>query len=334
MKQLEIKENEAGQRLDKFLSKYLKEAPQSFIYKMLRKKNIVLNGKKATGNEKLALGDEVKLFLADETIEKFTQSQQNHYEILQDMPLVIIYEDNDICLMNKPVGMLSQKAKEEDVSVIEYFTSYLLRKGDVTLDMLNTFHPGVCNRLDRNTSGIIIGGKTLLGLQEMSVILKERSAHKYYLCLVDGTMHEGGHIKGYLTKSENHNKVTITEKASSDASYIETEYRVLGTSKGKTLLEVLLITGRSHQIRAHLASIGHPIIGDGKYGNPSANKEWKRLYQLKSQFLHSYRLVMPVITGKMAHLSEKEFYAPLPEQFAYILKKEGFAKWLPGIQED
>lgn len=333
MTQLTIKECEAGQRIDKFLIKYLNDAPQSFIYKMMRKKNIVLNKKKCSGNEKLLAGDEVTLFLSQETIDKFRKTK-TFDSILTDAPLDIIYENKHVCLINKPVGMLSQKARENDVSLTEYLTAYLLSIGELDKAQLETFHPAVCNRLDRNTSGLMIGGKTLLGIQTMSSILKQRTARKYYLCVVEGRMEKDCLLKGYLTKQTTHNRAVISNTPQEGASYIETNYRILDFANNKTLVEAQLLTGRTHQIRAQLSSIGHPIIGDGKYGNPAANKDWRRRYQLKSQFLHSYRLAFPKLGQEFADLSEKEFVAPLPRQFMAILEKEGFSSWLHGIQED
>ena len=182
MKETIIKENESGQRLDKYLKKYLPQAPGSFIYKMLRKKNITLNGKKAAGQEKLNTGDSIKFFLAEETIDKFTgnAAASESYPVKKD--LEIIYEDDNILLINKPAGMLSQKAKKEDVSLVEYVIGYLLSNGSVTKEELLTFHPGICNRLDRNTSGMVVAGKSLAGLQIMGEAFKERTLAKYYLC--------------------------------------------------------------------------------------------------------------------------------------------------------
>ena len=202
MKETIIKENESGQRLDKYLKKYLPQAPGSFIYKMLRKKNITLNGKKAAGQEKLNTGDSIKFFLAEETIDKFTgnAAASESYPVKKD--LEIIYEDDNILLINKPAGMLSQKAKKEDVSLVEYVIGYLLSNGSVTKEELLTFHPGICNRLDRNTSGMVVAGKSLAGLQIMGEAFKERTLAKYYLCLVKGCIKETSHIRGYLKKDE------------------------------------------------------------------------------------------------------------------------------------
>lgn len=294
MKEIVINKNEAGQRLDKFLGKLLKEAPASFYYKMLRKKNIVLNGKKATGNEKLTVGDSVKLFLSDETFEKFAGKRQTN-DLAASVPniaLEIVYEDHDVLAINKPAGMLSQKAKKEDISANEYILQYLLESGTITRESLHTFKPSVCNRLDRNTSGILVAGKTLNGLQQMSKAFRERSMEKYYLAIVAGHISKPRRIEGFLKKDGINNQVTILSEPSNDAKPIITEYRPLKLVGQVTLLEVHLITGRSHQIRAHLASIGHPVIGDTKYGNPRLNREFLKNAGVTHQLLHAYRLFL------------------------------------------
>lgn len=315
MKEIVINENEAGQRLDKFLGKLLKEAPASFYYKMLRKKNIVLNGKKATGNEKLAMGDSVKLFLSDETFEKFTGRQPAEDMVISvpSIPLEIVYEDHDVLAINKPAGMLSQKAKKEDISANEYILQYLLESGTITAESLHTFKPSVCNRLDRNTSGILVAGKTLNGLQQMSKAFRERSMEKYYLAIVAGHISKPRRIEGFLTKDEKNNQVTILSEPSNDAKPIITEYRPLKLVGQVTLLEVHLITGRSHQIRAHLASIGHPVIGDTKYGNPRLNREFLKNAGVTHQLLHAYRLFLADGTKIQAD-APKEFERALEYQ--------------------
>lgn len=320
MKVLLVTENEAGQRLDKLLLKYLNEASSSFLFKMIRKKNITLNGKKAVGNEKLVVGDEIKLFLSDETIEKFS-SQKNHSASKHtNVKLDIIYEDTDILLINKPSGMLSQKSAAGDVSLNEYCLDYLLDTGAITTESLKTFKPSVCNRLDRNTSGIVIFGKSLRGTQAMSEALKNRTLHKYYQCIVIGKVDKAQLIKGYLIKNEATNQVQISDIELPDADYIETRYQPLQWGEDYTLLEVELITGKPHQIRAHLASIDRAIIGDYKYGNRSINNRYREQYGVTSQLLHSYRLVMPVLGGEMSHLSEREFKTELPSEFRQIIE--------------
>lgn len=332
MKAITVTKNEAGQRADKLLGKYLSEAPKSFLYKMMRKKNITLNGKKMQGNEILQLGDEVKLFLSDDTIEKFQGSlpvpsaapkareQKRTSEApggkLPQKKLDILYEDEDILLMNKPAGMLSQKAQPQDVSAVEYLISYLLESGSLTQEQLRSFHPSVCNRLDRNTTGILIAGKSLPGLQAMSEVLRDRTVHKYYCCIVKGTMKGQQHLKGYLVKDGSTNRVKIsTERpAGAEAQPIETKYRVLASDGSVTLLEVLLLTGRSHQIRAHLSSIGHPILGDPKYGDSRINAQYKER-GVRHQLLHAWRLEFPNMEGAVAHLSGKSFTAAPPHIF-------------------
>ena len=346
MKELTINKNEAGQRLDKFLGKYMDQAPKSFFYKMLRKKNITLNGKKAAGNEMLAQGDVVKLFLADDTIDKFSSAESETSKTSEDVTkaaqksrksgksgkpfhseighsLGILYEDEHTLFLNKPIGMLSQKANPQDISVVEHLITYLLESGQITTEELRTFHPAVCNRLDRNTSGIIAAGKTLAALQQLSEMFRDRSMKKYYLALVKGNVKENQRISGFLKKDSRTNQVQILADEVAGTSAIETEYRVMKQANGVTLLEVHLITGKTHQIRAHLASIGHPIIGDYKYGNRTVNEQFKKKYHLSSQLLHAWRLCIPSCEGELNALSGKEIQAPLPKLFLKICKDRG-----------
>ena len=307
MRVFQIKTNEAGQRFDKYLKKLLTDASGGFIYKMLRKKNITLNGHKADGTEWLQAGDEVKLFFSDETFGKFSGNSRTaaEYEYLKHLKyqadakstdisgeLPVIYEDDNILIINKPSGMLSQKAKPTDISANEYILSYLISKGELTEEQMSTFRPSVSNRLDRNTSGLLIAGKTLKGLQEMSDALKERTMQKYYRCIVKGEVLKRAHIRGWLVKDEKSNKVTVylQKPGKAQAQEIETEYHPIAVGSGYTELEVHLITGRSHQIRAHLASIGHPVAGDEKYGNRGMNKRFREEFQVDSQMLHAYRV--------------------------------------------
>lgn len=324
MQELHVTENEAGQRLDKLLAKFLNQAPKSFLYKMMRKKNIVLNGKKCTGNEKLKQGDSIKLFFSDETIEKFSAGTYAIPKKEKINMLPIIYEDEQILLMNKPVGVLSQKAKDSDVSAVEILINYLMETDQLSKEQFRTFHPSICNRLDRNTSGILVAGKTLPALQEMNRFFKERTIAKYYRCLVKGRVIKNEeYIKGYLVKDQKTNKVSITKKKTEEGVPIETEYCVIQSNDEVSLLEVHLITGKTHQIRAHLASIGHPIIGDYKYGNKQINEMYRQAYGLKSQLLHAYRLEMPSSNGSLAYLNDKKFVAELPDKFIKICKDKG-----------
>lgn len=326
MRCVAIGEKEAGQRLDKFLGKYLNLAGKNFLYKMMRKKNITLNGKKCDGSERLEAGDEIRLFLADETIEKFSQVK---VQKVDKKPLDIVYEDEHILLVNKPAGMLSQKAKAADVSLVEYLIDYLLDSGQITREGLKVFRPSVCNRLDRNTSGLVAAGKSLAGLQALSGVLQDRSLHKYYLCGVWGRVRERKRIEGILIKDERTNQVTILPgpagreegEEKKDAkrqagSRICTEYEPLCYRDGYTLLKVTLITGKTHQIRAHLASVGYPVAGDYKYGDFRVNEAVRKKYKVTSQMLHSFRMVFPEMPEPFSYLSGKSFEASLPGEFA------------------
>ncbi len=317
MQSLIVSNNEAGQRLDKLLTKYLNLAGKSFLYKMMRKKNITLNGKKCDGSEKLLSGDEIKLFLSDETISKFSEVK---IPDVKKINLDIIYEDEHILLVNKPSGMLSQKAKDTDESLVEYLIDYMISSGQLSTEQLKSFRPSICNRLDRNTSGLVVGGKSLAGLQVMSEVFKDRSIHKYYNCVVKGEVLKRQTITGFSIKNEATNQVTIHKISVPGSVPIITEYEPSQHYGGYTLIKVTLITGRTHQIRAHLSSIGHPIVGDYKYGDSRVNEEAKKLFHISSQMLHSFQVVFPDLKEPLAYLSGKSFQAPLPKTFTKICK--------------
>ena len=323
MKLITVHKQEEGQRLVKLLGAYLKEAPNSFFYKMLRKKNITLNGKKADGTEKLKCGDEIRLFLSDETYEKFAGKVQPK-EKFPMAKLNIVYEDSNVIFINKPAGMLSQKSVPSDVSLNEYLLGYLEKSGQWKQEESKAFRPSVCNRLDRNTSGMVICGKSMAGLQQMAALLKDRSLHKYYLCLVKGVMTESQHLEGYLLKDENSNQVKIFQKETEGAAHIITEYEPLYTEGETTLLKVTLVTGKSHQIRAHLSSIGHPIIGDPKYGDRKVNAFFRETHGIKNQMLHAWKLTFPKLAELLDNLSEKSFEAePAGLMKQYLMKAKG-----------
>lgn len=330
MQQIHINDRDAGQRLDKFLHKYLPLAPSSFFYKMLRKKNITLNGKKAEGKEKLVSGDMVALFLSDETILSFqkgidTAEYEAAYSRLKG--ITVVYEDEHIIIMNKPAGILSQKAKDGDLSVNEWLIGYLLKEEKIDKTVLSTFKPSICNRLDRNTVGLITGAKTLQGSQELNKLISSREVKKFYRLIVKGRMDpdrfQGELLEGYLIKDEKTNKVTLTSrKESEDASYIQTRYYPLKTFKDKTLVEVELITGKSHQIRAHMASIGFPLLGDYKYGDKAFNEVYKQKYHISSQLLYACRMEFPMMESPFESLNNLVVEAPVPEDFKKILKTD------------
>ncbi len=376
MRQLQIQAAEEGQRLDKYLSRYMPEAPKSFFYKMLRKKNITCNKKKCDGSEKLCAGDSIELFLAEDTIEKFRgnagsmtgvsgvsafanesankntkntnankstakNANRNRNTIAgTQMPNVIlpqksiIYEDKDILLINKAAGELSQKAAPSDVSLVEKVIGYALAAQKVSSEQLAVCRPSVCNRLDRNTSGLIAAGLSIRGLQFLSEQFRTRDLHKYYMALVKGCVSTRQELRGYLYKDEKNNIVEIhetleefPERLRKDVLAIETVYEPVAATRQATLLKVLLVTGRSHQIRAHLASIHHPIIGDSKYGDGSINERFRKGAGTKRQLLHAYEMVFPTCEGTFAYLSEKSFRAPLPNDFLKAMEYVGIWEW-------
>ena len=273
MRAVTIGQNEAGQRLDKFLNKYMKEAGVSFFYKMMRKKNIVLNGIKCSGKEILLICDEVKLFLAEETLEKFgappadysaqkkasvaeTKEYLLAFEKLKNIR--ILYEDEDILALDKPAGVLSQKASVADFSANEWLIGYLLSQKKLTAEALATFHPSVCNRLDRNTSGLLLCGKSLLGTQKLTGLIRNRQIHKDYRLFLLGEVKEKQILTGYLLKDTKKNQVKILTKPAEGADEIKTgieplaclELPGIGTV---TYAQAELFTGKTHQIRAHFA---------------------------------------------------------------------------------
>ncbi len=289
--------------MDKYLFRLLDAAPGGFVYKMLRKKNIVLNGKKASGSEILAEGDEIRLYLSEDTFAKFAPA---FFENAQprSAEIDIVYEDDDILILNKPAGLLSQKSKPSDDSANDRVIAYLLASGQISREELKTFHPSICNRLDRNTSGLLIAGKTMRGLQEMEELLKGRSLKKYYRALVRGRMEKPRHLTGYLVKEEHTNTVRVTENGPGEP--IRTDCCPVSFYGDATLLEIELITGRSHQIRAHLASIGHPILGDPKYGDERLNRVLREETGLQGQLLCACRLEFP--DGRVVSAGEPDSF--------------------------
>ena len=258
MTELIITKQEENQRLDKFLMKYMNKAPKSFVYKMLRKKRIKYNKKKAEGNEILCSGDVIQLYLAEETVDNF-QEEKKIVEVRRQFG--IVYEDDNLLAVMKPAGVLTHPERAEDRNtLIDQILFYLKEKGEYAGGR-TSFTPAVCNRLDRNTSGIILSGKNLMAVQELNRIIREREIKKLYVTVVKGVIIKPQELRGYWIKDEDNNLVKITSDQLEETCAILTRLRPLSNNGAYTLLEIELVTGKSHQIRAHLASIGHPIVG-------------------------------------------------------------------------
>ncbi|KPU27110.1 pseudouridine synthase [Caloranaerobacter sp. TR13] len=319
MKEVIINKNESNQRLDRFLKKYMPKASKGFLYKMLRKKRIKLNGKKANPNDVIKEGDVLSLYLSEDTINKFKEEfkiQNNKVDI------DIVYEDENIILINKPKGMLSHSDRVDSKNdVVNALISYLYSKGEYNPNEEKTFIPSICNRLDRNTSGIIIGAKNFTTLQLMNKAIREKKIKKYYKCIVKGKIQKDFNIKGYMLKDTKKNKAKIFQNYVNGAKKIETGIKVLKNNDKYSLLEIDLITGRTHQIRAHLSYLGHPIIGDIKYGDITTNRFFKEEYNLDSQFLHSYKIKFNGLDDYLAYLNGKSFTASLDDLYKKIIKQ-------------
>ncbi|MFA5577236.1 MAG: RluA family pseudouridine synthase [Tissierellaceae bacterium] len=316
MREITIDKNEAHQRLDRFLRKYLAEASQSFLYKMIRKKNIKLNGNRARPDDMIEEGDTIQLYLSDETIEKFRARKTGVRSSL--MPN-IIYEDHNILLMNKPVGILSHSTGEKfEENIVDSMTAYLIERGDFIPRIEKSFSPSICNRLDRNTSGIIIGAKNYQALKAINEAIRQGQVERWYKTIVKGLVSREMRKEAFLSKDQDRNIVQIHKGDFEGAKKIITVLRPLISKNGYTLLEVQLITGRTHQIRGHLSSLGYPVVGDRKYGLSKENATFREKYGLDNQWLHGYKLEFKGLSGELEYLNGRVFIADSKGNFGQI----------------
>ena len=304
MKEFHIGPNDAGQRLDRFLSKSVPLLPASLAQKYIRIKRIKLNGSRAERDTRLQAGDVLQLYINDEFFD--TPREDNAFLTVAAPKLNIVYEDDNILLVDKRPGLAvhPHDGAEYGRTLIDHIQAYLYQKREWRPREENSFTPALCNRIDRNTGGIVIAAKTAEALRVMNQKIKDRELDKRYLAIVEGTLKQKtGSLTGYLFKDAKKNRVFVTDTPQPGSKSCRTDYQVLAAQKGLSLVECKLITGRTHQIRAQFAHAGHPLLGDGKYGK--LNKNFDRTYQA----LYSYKLSFDFTTdaGGLAYLNGKQF---------------------------
>ena len=315
MQEFVIQNSENGLTLEKYVFKVLPAAPLSFIYKVFRKKDIKVNGHHEDKKFRLTANDIVAIYISDEQIKEFQKEKALNPNLkIKDW---IIYEDSNVLFVNKPRGLLVQKSAPQDESLDQLVIEYLMATNQYDPDKEKGFIPGPAHRLDRNTSGIVAFGKNHEALTMLFDLFKDHNLiNKHYLALVVGSVEKDkGIITAPLKKDEKNNKVIVSK----DGKSAQTVYKVLKRFNGYTLLDVTLLTGRTHQIRVHMSYINHPIVGDAKYGNFAVNKEFKDEYHFSSQFLHAYKLGFGELKYPLNNLSKKEFVAEPREEIANIL---------------
>ncbi len=322
MRTIEITKNDSGQRLDKFLTKRFKNMPQSLMYKYIRTKYIKLNGKRCEISSRLNTGDVLTLYIKDE----FFESAPDEYDFMKaPVKLDIIYEDENILLINKKPGLIVHPDENYHFdSLISRVQHYMYDKNEYDPKNENSFAPALVNRIDRNTGGIVIAAKNAESLRILNQKLKDREIEKLYLCIAVGIFDKKSAVLfDYLEKNEKQNRVYVLKKPTPNSKTIKTKYKVLAEKNGFSLVEVDLLTGRTHQIRAHLASIGHPLLGDGKYGKNDINR--KMGYKWQALYSHKLTFKFTSDSGILEYLNNKSFTSP-EVWFTSYFSKENYLK--------
>lgn len=321
MTEITVTKNDAGQRADRFLTKAYPNLSLPLICKLMRKKRIKLNGARTEPNTKLAEGDVFRFYLSDELLDTGGKAKQADF---RDVPPVLdlIYEDENILLCDKPVGMVVHEDNDNTSdTLINRIKCYLWKNGEYNPDSELSFAPALCNRIDRNTGGIVIAAKNAESLRVLNQKIRDRELVKLYLCLVWGRLpQKSATLTAYLEKLPDENRVIVSDRKTPANRTIRTKYRVLRDFADRSLVEVDLLTGRTHQIRAHFAHIGHPLLGDGKYGSNKDNKQ----VGMDCQALYSYKLRFKFTTpaGCLEYLNGREFTVKDPGKIWFMDKAE------------
>ena len=318
MREFLIDKNADGSTLEKFVKKQLPNAPLSFIYKVFRQKDVRINGIRKDKKEVIHEGDKVAIYVSEQLFDEFTAKKE--IEKRDDISSLIIYEDESILLINKPRGMLVQKAEANDVSLNEKVLSYLFFKEEYD-PKDNSSSPGPAHRLDRNTAGIVVFGKNSAVLRQLNELLQKKSSvEKHYITLVKGKVEEDGIVEAPIFKMTNRSQAFVDYEKGKEA---KTVYHVLASNDEYSLLDINLVTGRTHQIRVHMAFINHPVVGDNKYGDFILNKKIEQEYGFTNQFLEAYKLAFKKVDGPLSYLSRKTFKIDLDEEFKTLLTNLG-----------
>ena len=318
MIKITIGKNEQNQRLDKFLRKYLENAPLSFIYKTIRK-DVKVNGKRGREDTILQLDDELTLYISDDDMRKFKRKER---QVRAKRQFRIAYEDENIIVVEKPFGLLTHGDHTEKKNhLTNQVVDYLIEKGDYNPRIERTFSPAPVNRLDRNTTGLVLFAKNYMALQELNSLMREKNRiRKYYMTIVSGNLKEKLVLRDRMVKDSRNNKVTVVSE-DEEGLLMETIVTPVKSNDRYTLVQVEIITGRTHQIRAHLSKAGHPVIGDVKYGDRRVNSYVNKKFGLSTQLLHAYRLEFDLDGSKLEYLTGKSVEAQLPYEFMKIEKE-------------